>query len=227
MDFKKRTILLSVVLATVVFYGQSAFSADSQTKDFLMVDIKHSIKDGAFSVVAVDQAAATLEDVGLRQFGQYKVSIFNSALDNDIASNYFTLSQDNSSINPLDSILPEIATAPSEDNNPNIDQEIILALPLVLSAQVSDLAIKIEDTASGKILLEKPFADTTFQVRSASKFNVKMPPPPPIPIPENLFPEENIFSKYFWYIIVAIAIISIGVVIFVIWWKKKKNVPPL
>ena len=228
MDFKMKRIFLCLILATFVFGGQFVFSASAQVSDYLMVDIKQSAKDDSFSILSVDQVATTPEDVALRQSGQYKVSIFNSTENKNISSNYFTFAQDSF----VDVVLSEDSTynPPSQENNPKIDQEIILALPLTQSVDMANSAIRIENTASGKVLLEKQLADTTFQVRSANQFNVNAPPPPPVPIPDNLFPEENFFSKYFWYIVAGIGlIVLLGLIVVLLIWRKNKNkklIPP-
>ena len=221
MGFKMKIIFLGLVLATFVFGGQFAFSASAQVNDYLMVDIKHSAKDDSFSILSVDQVATTPEDVAMKQSGQYKASIFNSTQNKSISSNYFSFAQDSF----LDVVLSEDSTSsPAQEDNSKVDQEIILALPLTQSADLGNLAIRIEDAESGKILLEKPLADTTFEVRSVNQFNVNTPPPPLVPIPDNLFPEENFFSKYFWYIVgVIILLVLIGLITRLLIWRRNKN----
>jgi len=203
-----------------IFGIQFASSAEAQTSDYLMINIKHSAKDDSFSILSVDQVVATEEDVALRQSGQYRVSLFDLAENRNISSNYFSFAQDSF----LDVFMSEDSNYSPQEENPKIDQEVIVALPLTESADMANLVIRIEDAESGAILLEKPLADTTFGVRSANQFNVNTPPPTPVPIPDNLFPEENIFSKYFWYIVAGIALVLLlGFTTFLLIWRKRKS----
>lgn len=220
-----KKIFFCLAFLFFVFGGQFALSANAQAGDYLMVNIRHSAKDDSFSILSVDQVVSMSEDVALRQSGQYKASIFNSAENKNISSNYFSYAQNSY----LDVVMSEDSTYPNQENNPKIDQEIILALPLTQSADMANLVIRIEDNTSGKILLEKPLADITFEVRSVNQFNVNTPPPPPVPIPDNLFPEENIFSKYLWYIVAGIVLfVLISLIALLLIWRKRKStiIPP-
>jgi hypothetical protein len=221
MDFNKKIIFLCTFSLLLTFGGEFTVPVYAKIGDFLAIDIKHLAKDDSFSIVSVDQVTEMAEDVAIRQSGKYKVSIVDSKENKNISSNYFSLTKDS---------FPDIVSAgdsvfdPTQGDVSKMEQEIILSLPLTQSIDLSYLMIKIEDTESGEILLEKQLRDTTFEVRGMNQFSVNLPPPPPVPIPSELAKTNTtFFSNYFWYLlgggILLIIIITSGVFIY----RRNKN----